>query len=67
MFRARKLLLTMPRTPGRPRCEGAYQPPHPEGGKRCVSSSRYTIDGKYYCTTHAWGESLRILLEENDA
>ncbi len=56
--------LELARTPERPQCTGVYMPPHSIAGKRCVSSSRYTIDGKPLCTTHAHVRALNILLEE---
>ena len=51
------------RVPDRPRCEGEYQHPH-HPGEQCVDKSRFVINGIFYCTKHAWVESLRIILEE---
>lgn len=62
--RAKKLTDLNPRASGQPRCEGVYVHPHPVATTRCVSRSKYTIDERYYCTSHTWIEALRILLEE---
>jgi hypothetical protein len=64
VHRAKELPRTVAYTPERPQCTGVYVPPHPVAGKRCVSSSQYTIDGKPLCTTHARTRALSVLLEE---
>lgn len=50
------------------RCEtirtSHYRNDTSETDKRCVRSSRYLIDGKYYCKPHAGVKALEILEKE---
>jgi hypothetical protein len=67
-MRAARLI---PRVWDLPQCgaqrENNYANDEPDTDRRCKRRSKYEIDGRCLCETHAKVAALRILLESSDA